>query len=56
MKGALSAQHMIHIRGPLQPEDQRISQANTCTINPLLSEFKMEKQSTSEEQNALKGT
>lgn len=56
MKGAISAQHVIHLRGLLQPEDQHITQASTCAINPPLSEFKMEKQSTSEEENALKGT
>lgn len=56
VKGAISAQHVIHQRGRLQPEDQHITQANTCAINPLLSEFKMEKRSTSEEENALKGT
>lgn len=52
-KGTLSAQHMIQ---PFLPEYQGITQANTCPINPLLSEFKMEKQSTSEEENALRGT
>ena len=54
---ALSVQHMIHLRGPLQPEDKHINQANTCAINPLLSEFKMEKKPEHrQEENALKGT
>lgn len=43
MKGAVSAQHVIHLRGLLQPEDLCITQANMCAIKPPLSEFKMEK-------------
>lgn len=54
--GAISAQDAIHLKGPLLPEDQHITPASTCAINPQLSDFKMEKQSASGEENALKGT
>ena len=56
VNGVITAQHVIHLRDPLQPKEQHITQANTHAISPLLSEFKMEKQCTSEEENALKGT
>lgn len=49
-------QDAIHLKGPLLPEDQHITPASTYAINPQLSDFKMEKQSASGEENALKGT
>lgn len=46
---------MARLNDPSQAENQRITQASTCVISPLLSEFIMETQSTSKEENALKG-
>lgn len=47
--------HMARLNDPSQAENQHITQASTCVISPLLSEFIMETQSTSKEENALKG-
>lgn len=55
-RGGIRAQRVIHLKGRLLPDDQRITPASTCAINPQLSDFKMEKHSASGEENALKGT